>query len=67
MLTPAMIALLRCPVTKQPLRLATTAETATYGIPEGDVALASEDGTRLYRTVNEMPVLLASSEVVATG
>jgi uncharacterized protein YbaR (Trm112 family) len=67
MLSPAMIALLRCPNTKQPLRLATAAEKSAHGIPADEEALAAEDGSRLYRTVNEMPVLLPSAEVVATG
>lgn len=67
MLSPAMIALLRCPNTKQPLRLATAEEKIAKGIPADEEALVTEDGSRLYRTVNEMPMLLPSAEVVATG
>lgn len=67
MLSSDMIALLRCPNTKQPLRLATAAEKSAHGIPADEEALATADGSRLYRTVNEMPVLLPSAEVVATG
>jgi uncharacterized protein YbaR (Trm112 family) len=67
MLAPAMLALLRCPLTKQPLRLATVDEKSSRGIPAGEDALATLDGSRVYRTVNDMPVLLPSAEVVATG
>lgn len=67
MLSSDMIALLRCPNTKQPLRRATAEEKRANGIPADEEALATEDGSRLYRTVNEMPVLLPSAEVVATG
>jgi uncharacterized protein YbaR (Trm112 family) len=67
MLSSDMIALLRCPNTKQPLRRATAEEKRAHGIPADEEALATEDGSRLYRTVNEMPVLLPSAEVVATG
>lgn len=61
MLPPATLSLLRCPVTRQPLRLATTEEKQRHGIPESEQALVTEDGQISYRTVSDMPVLLAAA------
>ena len=59
--TPSeVLALLRCPTTKQPLRAATVEEKRAQGIPENEEALASQDGDQqllaeLRRTALEPP------------
>ncbi len=65
LLDPAVLPLLRCPVTHQPLRMATDEEKATKGIPLAEAALASEDGTHLYGAPEGLPVLLSANEVTA--
>lgn len=67
MLPPPVISLLRCPVTRQALRPATDEEKKAAGLPETEEALITLDGSRLYRAVNDMPVLLPSTEVVTSG
>lgn len=57
-MNPALLPLLRCPVTKQALRLLTAEEKAGRGIPADEPALITVDGARVYRAVNGMPVLL---------
>lgn len=47
--------LMRCPDTHQPLRRATAAECAAYGMPE---ALATADGSRLFIIDDGIPILL---------
>ncbi|QIF01874.1 hypothetical protein [Roseimicrobium sp. ORNL1] len=62
---PEVLALLRCPTTKQPLRAATTEEKRAHGIPEQEDALASQDGTCLYRAPEGLPRLLSAKDVTA--
>ncbi len=66
---PDFLSLLRCPVTKQPLRLLEAAEKETRGIPVDEPALITVDGSHVYRAVNGMPVLLppAIVEEVSEG
>jgi uncharacterized protein YbaR (Trm112 family) len=68
-MTPDFLSILRCPVTKQPLRLLEASEKETRGIPADEPALITVDGSRVYRAVNGMPVLLppAMAEEVSAG
>ena len=56
MLSADLIALLRCPETGQPLRLATPEELARARFTAG---LARGDGTAVYPVREGIPVLLA--------
>jgi uncharacterized protein YbaR (Trm112 family) len=57
-MNPALLSLLRCPVTRQPLRLVPAAEAATLGIDGGSVLLR-EDGRVYYQfEENGFPQLL---------
>ena len=67
MLEPELISLLRCPVTKQPLRGATEEEKRRHGIPVDEPALVTEDGARLYRTEMDFPILLSANDVAVAG
>jgi uncharacterized protein YbaR (Trm112 family) len=67
MLDADLIPLLRCPVTKQPLRVATEEEKRRHGTPEDEPALITEDGTRLYRTEMDFPILLSANDAAAAG
>jgi uncharacterized protein YbaR (Trm112 family) len=67
MLDDDVIALLRCPVTRQPLRLATEEEKTARGIPLDEAALVTEDGQRVYRTEMGLPILVSAKDVAATG
>lgn len=67
MLDPALIPLLRCPATKQPLRLATPEEKQAGNIPPDEPALITVDGSRLYRTEMDLPILLSANDVAVTG
>jgi uncharacterized protein YbaR (Trm112 family) len=67
MLSPDLISLLRCPATKQPLRPATDEEKRARGIPSQEDALITEDGTHLYRTEMDFPILLSAKEVTDAG
>jgi uncharacterized protein YbaR (Trm112 family) len=62
---PEVLALLRCPTTKQPLRVATGEEKRAHGIPEQEEALVSQDGTCLYGAPDGLPRLLSAKEVTA--
>ena len=62
MLDPELIPLLRCPLTKQPLRLATGEEKQHHHAPLEAPALITEDGTRLYRTEMDLPILLSAND-----
>jgi len=62
MLDPDLIPLLRCPMTKQPLRLATDVEKKQHRVPLESPALITEDGTRLYRTEMDLPILLSAND-----
>jgi len=57
-MNPALLSILRCPVTKLPLRLLTAEEKQAREIPEDEPALITVDASRVYRAVNGMPVLL---------
>ncbi len=67
MLDPDLIPLLRCPVTKQPLRLATEDEKRARNLPLEQPALITENGTRVYRTEMDFPILLSAIDEVVTG
>lgn len=60
---PDVLALLRCPTTKQPLRAATVEEKRANGIPESEDALASQDGTFVYGAAEGLPRLLSAKDV----
>jgi uncharacterized protein YbaR (Trm112 family) len=62
---PEVLALLRCPTTKQPLRAATVEEKMAHGVPEEEDALASQDGTCVYGAADGLPRLLSAKEVTA--
>ncbi|HEY2574525.1 MAG TPA: hypothetical protein VGH65_10655 [Verrucomicrobiaceae bacterium] len=66
MLDDAVIEILRCPVTRQPLRRATETEKRTAGIPLDEETLITRDGAQFYRALNGFPSLLppaANAEV----
>ncbi len=67
MLADRLLKILRCPVTKQPLRYASELEKSAGLIPLDEMALITEDGKNLYRTLNGLPVLLSTTEVAAPG
>lgn len=62
-MTDLLLSLLRCPASRQPLRLLTTEEKARRAIPADEPALVSQDGAHVYRAVNGMPVLLPPATV----
>jgi len=62
LIAPELLALLRCPVTRQPLRLATPLELAAM-IPPSEAALVREDGRVAYPICEGIPSLLATSAV----
>lgn len=53
--------LLRCPATKQPLRLATEIEKQSANVSADTQALSSEDGSHLYLIEDGIPILLPPS------
>lgn len=59
-LSKETLALLRCPISMQPLRVATDAEARLAFGKDGTVkgALICEDGSRLYPVRDGLPVLL---------
>ena len=70
MLEDSIVAILRCPVTKQNLRWATDAEKTAKGLPVAEEALVTVDGSRTYRSQSGILILLPDSqleETVATG
>lgn len=68
MIDDALLKLLRCPVTKRPLRRATAEEKTHAGLPPEQEALCTEDGTRIYGEFEGLPVLLpATNEEVSGG
>jgi uncharacterized protein YbaR (Trm112 family) len=67
MFDPELIPLLRCPVTKQPLRIATDEEKRAQNLSLDQPALITEDGTRLYRTEMDFPILLSANDEVVAG
>lgn len=78
---PEMLALLCCPVTHSPLKLAAGQQLGLINavIGRGELktangiqlksplqaALLSEDGLRIYRIENEIPILLADESIAA--
>ena len=56
MLSAELIALLRCPESRQPLRIATAEELARVQLGEG---LIREDGRVVYPIRDGIPMLLA--------
>ncbi len=67
MLSAEVIALLRCPVTGQALRPATEEEKGRHGLPVKAPALITADGSRIYRSEMELPILLSANEETLTG
>ncbi len=55
--------LLRCPATRQPLRLATAAEKLRAGLASDAQALSSEDGSHLYIIDDGIPILLPGTSM----
>lgn len=67
MLDDAIIEILRCPETHQPLRRATGEEKRAKGIPGDEETLVSLDGTRIYRGLNGLPSLLPPANEEVSG
>lgn len=65
MLDSKILSLLRCPATRQPLRMATAEEKQAHGIPGEQEALASLDGTCVYGAPEGLPRLLSAKDVTA--
>lgn len=65
MIADEVLALLRCPETRQPLRVATAAELATMN-PAPAAALIREDGRVAYPVREGIPVLIVE-EAIALG
>ncbi len=57
---------LRCPHTAQPLRHATDDDKMRAGLPIEEPALASQDGSMIYRIVDGIPHLLPGSVIEAS-
>jgi uncharacterized protein YbaR (Trm112 family) len=69
-MTDALLPLLRCPATRQALRRMTAEEKELRAIPVDEPALVTMDGSRVYRAVNGMPILLPpaiAEEEVSVG
>jgi uncharacterized protein YbaR (Trm112 family) len=60
MIDPELLALLCCPETKQPLRIATAEELARVNLPAG---LIRKDGRVIYPIDDGIPVLLLDAAV----
>lgn len=67
MLDASLLRILRCPETSQPLRPATDAEKSAHEIDLSEAALASEDGSRVYRAISGLPLLLPPAKEVASA
>ena len=68
MLDDALLDILRCPVTRQRLRVATTQEKSRANMAADAEALATLDGARIYGVSEGLLVLLPSvKEVVSAG
>lgn len=67
MLEDRLLQILRCPVTRQPLRYATAQEKEACHIPPEEDSLITEDGKRIYRTINGLPVLLSTTDAGVGG
>ncbi len=67
MLDDALIEILRCPETRQPLRRATGEEKRAQDIPDDEETLVSLDGTRFYRGLNGLPSLLPPANEEVSG
>ncbi len=62
MISPELLALLRCPLTLQPLRIADSALLAR--LPAGiDAALVREDGAVAYPVRDGIPLLLPDEAI----
>ncbi len=55
---------LRCPNTREPLRLATIEERQRFGFDAGAPALINQSGTHLYPVIDGIPHLLPTSALV---
>ena len=65
-MSPELLALLRCPLTMQPLRVAPPELLAR--LPESlDAALVREDGAMVYPIRDGIPVLLPEEAIVVGG
>ncbi len=62
MIADEVLALLRCPTTRQPLRLATPAELAALPSAPAE-ALIREDGRVAYPIRNGIPMLIADAAI----
>ena len=59
----AWLTLLRCPVTRQSLRWASDEEKRTHAVPEGETAVITQDGARLYGSQGGILHLLPDSHL----
>jgi uncharacterized protein YbaR (Trm112 family) len=67
MIDDEWLLLLRCPVTRQPLRAATREEKLARGIPGEEDALCTVDGSRFYRAPEGMPQLVPTANDEVAG
>jgi uncharacterized protein YbaR (Trm112 family) len=63
----SFLPLLRCPVSKQPLRLASAEEKRAASLRESEPALASEDGVHVYPVSDGIPILLPQDSTTNDG
>lgn len=66
MVTPeeTLLALLRCPLSGQPLRLASDEETRSFpALKPGQGAVIRQDGQVVYRVENGIPVLIPEEAI----
>ncbi len=64
LLSPELLAAVCCPLTRQPLRLASPAELATFDLP---TALIREDGQIAFPIRDGIPILLPEAALPRNG
>ena len=64
MIDAKVLSVLRCPVSRQKLRVATDEEKKAHDAPIDEDALLTEDGKYFYRSQNGILILLPPQDLV---